>query len=621
MLTNVMSPDTVAADMRSVAAKLDRDVIGAPLALDPGTRLLLGPAGGVMARPALRPSRIPAQPGVTWRVPADTSEEWPAPAPVTMEGAEVRRPPRLRPSRLDRTHLVSQLAAPEEAAGLLPLERARLGSSADPVDEAVSQVLGALDQVTGTPEIARLWDHVVDQVRTPRITSRGNPAQLYAAQVVDAIDALTPVAPRLAAGRSGQPPPTDEYREEVLRRKQQVLERVFSVLLHAAETRIAGTEAADPQPEQEEKQLTGVVRANVAEYAGGYREVRTMLLAKFGALDVGTAKAIERMNDFYAHVKETHFLGHKITVHERLDDRLKQAENLLTAEEKQDVATRTSGEFDSLDIRANVNLPFDLSEHALGCAIDLSPILNPNVHGLPYEFIADVTGIDLKSSQEGQLPDDFDVAEVVGRLLFGAAIPAELQRPTAASTRLRAVFRSEKSLAAAMLHIARDRSQLSAEIGASELLERVRMARWEGPRVSWRFANLAIAGHGKLPPPGPAHDSLADLLYPPKPGAPFPEPFNEWDHERHIAELLIMMADVFDRARSFKEDVKGHPPATAAVGTGGLPQFAAYGFANLPPRLISVLRDGAGLQWLGEGGGNRDFMHFQLHLKDRPPRY
>jgi hypothetical protein len=625
MLTNDMSQDRTAADSSSVAAILDKDVIGAALsaafALEPGTRLLLGPAGGVEVRPALRPSRIPAQPPVTWRVPADTSEEWPMPAPVTAEGTEGRRPPRLRPSWLDRSHLVSQLAAPEEAAGPLPLDRARL-LSADPVDEAVSQLLAALDQVSGTPEMAKLWDSVVGQVRTPRSASRGNPAQLYAATVVEAIDALTPAPPQLAAGPSRQWGPTDADRTVAVLRKQQVLDRVFTALLHAADKRIAGADPGDPRPEEEEKKLTGVLSEKLTGKEGGYREVRTMLLATFGALEAGTTKAIEWMNAFYAKVRDDEhrrFLGHRVIVHDRLFDRLKHAEELLTAEEKQTFAARFR-EIGSLDIRANRNKPFALSEHALGCAIDIDPERNPNVHDLPYEFIADVTGIDLRSGQEGRLPDVFDVAEVVGRLLPGTAIPAELRRPTAASTALREVFHSEASLAAAMQRIASERSQLSAQVQPAELLERVRRARWEGPQVSWRFADLSTAGHGKLPP-GPAHDSLSDLLYPPKPGAPFPEPFQEWDQERHTAELLIMMADVYDRARVFREQVKGHPPATAAVGAGGLPQFAAYGIADLPPRLISVLRDGAGLRWLGERGGNRDFMHFELYPKDLPPLY
>jgi len=199
MMTNDMSPDRLAAAIDSVAAILDNAILGAAFAIEPGTRLLLGRAGGVMARPGLSSSRIPAQPGVTWWVPADTREEWPEPAPVIAKGAEVRRPPRLRPSWLDRTHLVSQLTAPEEAAGLLPADRASLRSTPDPVDEAVNRVLGALDQVSGTPEMARLWDHLVDKVRTPRPASRGHPAQVYAATVVEVIDPLTPVAPRLAA--------------------------------------------------------------------------------------------------------------------------------------------------------------------------------------------------------------------------------------------------------------------------------------------------------------------------------------------------------------------------------------------------------------------------------------
>jgi len=52
-----------------------------------------------------------------------------------------------------------------------------------------------------------------------------------------------------------------------------------------------------------------------------------MLVAKFGALEVCTAEAINRMNVFYA---ETEFLEHKITVHGRLGERLKLAETLLT---------------------------------------------------------------------------------------------------------------------------------------------------------------------------------------------------------------------------------------------------------------------------------------------------
>ena len=362
--------------------------------------------------------------------------------------------------------------------------------------------------------------------------------------------------------------------------------------------------------------------------------MRSALLAEFGALEVGTKKALERINHFYrrGNIVMATFLNHKVLVHSELQTALARAEALLPADEREAIAKQIT-KIGGCEIRANTNNPLYLSEHSFGGAIDINAEQNPNVPDFPFEFIAKVTGVDLRITPTGHLPDVYDLAEILWNLVQHKkepAVSAELERLLAVSRRLTDLFKDDTSLAAGMWAVARRMSRVPSAVTPADLLAKVRAAQSEGSKIPWRYQDPKAATPKRIPE-GAAHDALADLLYPSEPGYWRPEPFEIWNEKRLTVELLIQMADVYER--SFARNLKGRagpgnkdltrikPEARAPAGEAALPQLVAHGFANLPARLVSVLRgpDGGDLVWLGTSVHMRDFMHFEL--KKRPARY
>jgi hypothetical protein len=552
-----------------------------------------------------------AVPGVLLRQEeaAEPSPEPPAALP----------PPLFKGPRL----LEQELQRPEMLAGELPiLPPLRLTLFVEPeVELAVDRLLLALDQLSGTPDAAKAWPHVVAQVKSPRTTRpKGAPAELYEPDVVAAIKTLTPG-------------PAKADQQTATRRKAEVLQRVFLSLLTATERRLSGPAGGPGDPEREwNEDLAEAAKDQIGKTVDDYRDVRPGLLASFGALEVGTAQAITRINAFYRNeIVRTTFLGRKPWVHKEMADRLARATGKLTKAE-QDAIAKELTSVGGVSIRPNANNPLYLSKHSFGAAIDINPELNPNIPDFPEPFVSEVTGVDLLMTPKGERKADvFDFGVVFEFLRFGEKDPAleELERMLGASKRLVDIFKDDSSLAGGMWAVASRMAQAPSGSTPAALLAAVRAARDEGPKVHWRYQDPKA----KVPrraPQGAKHDALVSLLFPPSPLVG-PESLEAWSYKRHTVELLIQMANVYDR--SFVRDKKGAPKvkdgrpqripaeARAPAGEAALPQLAAHGFLNLPAKLVSALRasDGGDLVWLGTGEHTRDFMHFEL--KRVPPLY
>jgi hypothetical protein len=516
--------------------------------------------------------------------------------------------------------LTDELRRPEIVDVLQPtfLERLRLQIFVDDpvVADAVSRLLLALDMYSGTPQVAAVWDHVVAQVKEPRSRPRtkGAPTELYSPPLVAALVALA------------------QDKKVALDRQAEVLERVFRHLLTATERRLGNETDGFGSPEQEwEEDLDPAVKQHIAGGLDTYRDLRGALLASFGALTVGTAAVIEKINKYYAgKIVPVEFLGHNQLVHTDLRDALKRAEGRLAEPDRIAIGKEITS-FGGINIRRNTNNPLRLSEHSFGAAIDINPELNPNVPKFQVRFIEEVTGVDLLTTAEGRRKTDvFDLGEVLEILVFGKKDPAllELERLLAASEQLVGIFKDDASLAAGMMAVAGRMTQIRGAVKSAALLAAARDARAEGTKVRWMYQDPKL----RLPknaPEGVKHNALVDLVFPPRTGSWYPEPLDVWETKRHAVELLIQMVDVYER--SFMRDKKGGlvykggvptrivPRARAPEGEAALPQLVAHGFVNLAAKLVSALRapDGGNLRWLGVSEHTKDFMHFEL--KKRPP--
>jgi hypothetical protein len=521
----------------------------------------------------------------------------------------VSQRPRLLTEELGRPKIIDELQPPF-------LERLRLQIFVDDpvVNDAVSQLLLALDKYSGTPQVAAVWDHVVAQVREPRTKPRnkGAPPELYTPAVVAALATLT------------------QDKKVAPERRAEVLQRVFTHLLTATEKRLGNEADGLGNPEQEWADLDQAVQRHLTGGLNAYRELRGALLTSFGALTIGTAAAIEKVNKYYKEkiVKAT-FLGHNAWVHRDLQGALERAERRLDEPDRVAIGKEITS-FGGINIRPNTNNPLYLSEHSFGAAIDISPELNPNVPKFPAQFIGEVTGVDLLTTPEGRHKTDvFDLGEILEKLGFGKKDPAlrELERLLDASKRLVGIFKDDVSLAAGMMAVARRMTQIPASVKPEALLAAVREAHGEGTKVRWMYQDPKL----KLPknaPEGGKHSALVNLIFPPTAGDWYPEPADMWETKRHAVELLIQMFDVYER--SFIKDKQGAPKvkggvpsrivpkARAPEGEAALPQLVTYGFVNLPAKLVSALRapDGGDLRWLGVSEHAKDFMHFEL--KNRP---
>ena len=232
--------------------------------------------------------------------------------------------------------------------------------------------------------------------------------------------------------------------------------------------------------------------------------------------------------------------------------------------------------------------------------------------------MSEVTGVDLMVTPEGRRKTDvFDFGTLFERLIFGKKDPAleELERLLLASKHLVDIFKDDASLANGMWDVARRRARLPSTVTRAALLVAVRAARDEGPMVHWAYQDPK-AKVPKRAPQGANHDALVALLFPPDQFVG-PESLDVWNDKRRTVELLIQMADVYDK--SFVKDKKGRrepvpADARAAAGEGALPQLVAHGFLNLPEKLVSALRasNGGDLEWLGTSEHTKDFMHFEL---------
>jgi hypothetical protein len=519
--------------------------------------------------------------------------------------------PRLLTEELRRPEIVDELQP-------LSLERLRLQVFVDDpvVGDAVSRLLLALDKYSGTPQVAAVWDQVVAQVKEPRSQPRkkGAPPELYTPTVVAALATLA------------------QDKKVALDRQSEVLQRVFAHLLTATEKRLGNETDGFGNPEQEwTEDLDPAVQRHINGGLNTYRDLRGALLASFGALSIGTAAAIEKINKYYAEkIVKVKFLGHEEWVHQGLKDALERAEHRLAEPDRVAIGKEITS-FEGINIRPNTNNPLYLSEHSFGAAIDINPELNPNVPKFPVRFIEEVTGLDLLTTPEGRRKTDvFDLGEILEKLGFGKKDPAlrELERLLAASKQLVGIFKDDASLADGMVAVARRMTQIPTVIKPEALLAAAREARAEGTKVRWMYQDPQL----KLPknaPEGGKHNALADLVFPPRTGYWLPEPADVWETKHHTVELLIQMVDVYER--SFIKDKKGAsvlkggvpsrilPKARAPEGEAALPQLVAHGFVNLRAKLVSALRapDGGDLRWLGASEHTKDFMHFEL--KKRPP--
>jgi hypothetical protein len=580
------------------------------------------------AADAIMSTSGPVRPGAFAPVGALLRQEAGAPQPEPAAAS----PPLL----FDRPRLLDQELQPPKVLAEQPplleppaLEPLRLTLFVEPVVElAVERLQLALNSLSGAPDIAKAWPHVVAQVRSPRTRPpKDAPPELYEPGVVAVIKALTPDPSTIDQELS------DRRKEKLLRdittrRKAEVLERVFLALLTATEKQLGSGVQGRGDPEREwAEDLETATKKQIGKTAADYREVRSGLLGSFGALEVGTAEAITRMNAFYQDkiVRPT-FLGKKVWVHTEMRDRLAKATAKLDKAE-QDAIARELSSVGGVSIRPNANNPLVMSKHSFGAAIDLNAETNPNVPDFPERFVSEVTGVDLMVTPGGRRKTDvFDLGKVLEFLGFGQKDPAleELERLVGASKQLVKIFKDDTSLAGGMRAVARRMGASRALPTPDILLAAVRAARDEGSKVSWRYQDPKA----KLPrraPQGLKHDALARMLFPPGTMVG-PESLEDWNHKRHTVELLIQMADVYER--SFAKDKKGRPiiengrpkrveaTGRAEAGVAALPQLVAHGFLDLPPRLVSALRapDGGGLTWLGtsEHSDTRDFMHFEL---------
>ncbi|MGW6058054.1 M15 family metallopeptidase [Streptomyces sp. NPDC055189] len=466
------------------------------------------------------------------------------------------------------------------------------------VGTAAGLLIAGLAPVSGTPAAAAIWPHVTRQVSTPRPRRRNMaPAWLYEPQLVKALQALGA---------------REDQRAEVLR-------RVLDTLLGDRDTALGMLPKDDPTAEWAG---FGAFMQKLFENGyEGYRALRPGFLVAFGALEVGTERALGHARTFYqpgssgpggSPLVRISVLGHADKlVHRDLAQHIQAAENALTAVDRRDLLPRITS-VGTLVIRSNRNNPLALSWHSFGAAVDINPDLSPNVPGFPGEFVREVTDVDVLATLMVYAPgQDLD----------------EARRQVLGSDRLAGIFRDESSLEAGLWQVAVRLAGTPKSVDPPGLRTAVLAAAAEGPAVHWAYGPTRRRSSKRHPVHGARHDALARLLFPPSPVLG-PEPLDVWERRRHIVELLIRMTQVF-------EETFQHDKAGRRVLRGGKPlrvkptavspklgQIALHGFIGIPDRIVAALRaPGAGdLRWLGSHErATRDFMHFEL--RRLPPLY
>ncbi|MDD7926953.1 hypothetical protein [Actinomycetospora chibensis] len=504
----------------------------------------------------------------------------------------------------------------------------RLLDPPDVVETAIRVVERALSSYRGTPAADGAWLHLLRQVDEPRSTRRkGATPELYEPDVVAALLALTPVR-TTPADRKQQ---AKEDHDLTLWRRRQVVDHVFAELLSGVQQTTPGGGPADAL--QEWETLSGTTQRYVLDGRAGYQVIRADLLAHFGALADGSAKAIERINAYYGTtIKKRTVLGYPdVPVHPDLGAAIDRA--LRTLAPARRAALAAAGiVVNGAKIRPNANNKMRLSEHSFGFAVDIDANTNPNITGFPVEFIEQITGITLLTKARGGTDVQvFDARGVADWFTQKAPAEREIDRLIAADAALVEAFSSEERLGAGMAAVVV--RQTGSQPDPARLLAAAQDAEEErrslGQPLRWRFADPTV-WRRRAAKDGPAQDTLAALVFPlPTHGAPLPEDPRLAVVRRPVVELLVQMAGVY--RRSFLPQPKlakaGPVPAPLRVkpsanpGADALQQIAGSGFLNLPRDLVLALRDPAGgdLKWLGSAdhmGDTRDFMHFELK---KPP--
>jgi hypothetical protein len=491
-----------------------------------------------------------------------------------------------------------------------------------PVDTAMMALLDALEPLRGRPELDDAWDRVISQVKSPRTRKKppaGAPAGLYDARTVESLAALTPGPSESAKTRA------EKWRDQQLiaavafERKQEVINRVFDVMLVERELALG-----NPPPVLDLEAEWGILcpvhdcfNEPSVEY---YATVRRALLREFGALRDGTQAALKRILTYYRELEDTTLLGRKVhNVHRDMVMALSRAQGLLGFSPAPQI-----GNVGGANIRTNANDAYRLSEHSFGAAIDIDGATSPNIPGFPFDFVADVTGVDARLGRAGKPFEHNLMEDDDGRQRSFAEIEAEAERLKAASDTLQAAFADESGLADALYSIALRRgarvepgqrgSLLDAAVAAAQ--ERTRA----GKPIEWAYDQI-----GPTDPrsPSAARQALAQMLFPRDVEVTW-EPGNVHD----TVELLSQMASTFED--TYVHDAKGRRKRTkagdlvrvpATARSPSLAQIAYHGFMSVPPVVVAALssREGGNLRWLGGTPGTRDFMHFEL--KDRPRLY
>jgi hypothetical protein len=420
--------------------------------------------------------------------------------------------------------------------------------------------------------------------------------------------------------------------------RSKVVHELFGVLL-AIRDRDAGAEGAS-SPEAEWAELEPIQKFFGDGKLADYLTVRTNLLGAFGALGDGTAAALKRIRHFYtSEMEDAHLLGASYPVHKTMAKALAQAERKFKAMTRgTPTADFKLSYFGGLNIRPNVNDPSQLSEHAVGAAVDLDAPMNPNERGFPFDLIEDVTGDDLRAGATGKGVDLYNVTasgKRPERLIGYKEALKETSRIKQISDKFREAFQTEDKLAKQMLEIAKRKG--APTVAAKELLDAAILAATE-PDAGWAPPAPERAGvparKAPAPKPAPHHERLAEVT--------FPRDQVDWVAKRDvIAETVKLLADMYvvfastvareDPKRGLASKrpqprAKGDPENRARVDVKAvdpdLAQLAMHGFMNVPAELAAALvaSDGGNLRWLGAGAsGTRDYMHFELRAPPKPP--
>ena len=374
--------------------------------------------------------------------------------------------------------------------------------------------------------------------------------------------------------------------------------------------------------------------ADLQRYVGegtlaNWELVRADVLGNFGALNDGSAAAMRRIKHFYtAEMREGAIANSKpYRMHWMLAAQLVKAQtkfDAMTAGNKAARAFKVQ-HFASLNIRPNVNDPTRLSEHAVGAAVDIEAPLDPNEQDFPFDFIADVTGDDLRKGATGKGVDLYNVTARKGRPerhIGDREALDESEHIKAISDEFKGAFRSEATLSAKMVEVAGRKG--SAPQDAEALLEAAIDAatepppEWKPPRQ--RKGQAPVQDPPKL---GPLQAKLGKLLFPAE-GA---DPVTVAKTVELLAKMYVTFADTVAapgaKNKPAEEDPEKRPRVPQSGGVDPtLAQLAMHGFMNVPPELAAALvaAEGGNLRWLGAGAGaTRDFMHFELRKPPIPP--